>query len=151
MAEEDVPMPVARILDPDKHWELMNSQRGEKLLFKDNRAGLLSRCGVLLMLIQLPTTNHAYTLPNTSSRARNTIYPAVHHFGSFSESRPTLQLRDFTRQNKADPCFQQTKTRLPYPKHIASNATPSHPQCLPYVSPRLAASGTSSRRVKCRR
>lgn len=91
------------------------------------------------MLIQLPTTNHAYTHPNTASRARNTTYPAVHHFGSFSESRPTLQLRVFTRQTKADPCFQQTKTRLPYPKDIASNATPSHPQCLPYVPSYLAA------------
>lgn len=96
---------------------------------------------VLLMLTQLPTTNHAHTHSDTSSRARNTTYPAVHHFASFSESRPTRQLRDFTRQNKADPCFQQqTKTRLPYPKHIASNASPSHPQCLPYVPPCSSAS-----------
>jgi hypothetical protein len=96
------------------------------------------------MLIQLPTTNHAYTHPNTSSRARDTTYPAVHHFGSFSESRPARELRDSTRQNKADPCFQQTKTRLPYPKDIASNATPSHPQCLPYVPPHPAASNEPS-------
>ena len=92
------------------------------------------------MLIQLPTTNHAHTHTHTSSRARSTTYPAVHHSASLSESRPTLQLRDLTRQNKADPCFQQTKTRLPYPKGIASNASPSHPQCLPYVPPYLAAS-----------
>ena len=100
------------------------------------------------MLTQLPTTNHAHTHSNTSSRARNTTYPAVHHFASFSESRPARPSRDSTRQNKADPCFQQTKTRLPYPKGIASNASPSHPQCLPYVPPPFAASNeTFSTRI----
>jgi hypothetical protein len=92
------------------------------------------------MLIPTNNHNHPHTLSNNSSRARFTTYPAAHHSASFSESRPSRQWRDTTRENTADPSFQQTKTRLPYTKHIATNASPSHPQCLLYVSPHPTAS-----------